>query len=186
MIDLKLIPTNAYLAAIAALTAALVTTAGVQQVRISNVRAELAGEKEARTGERNQRLAAALNHKTKIGELERAHAASTNLKEKEYANRLDQLEIAQRDGAAVAGKLRNQIASYAARDRRPGETDAVAVERYAGRLEVVGGLLQEGIDLVVEGRDRLGRRDLEVNLLLDQIQIDRTACTALPTAATPP
>lgn len=181
MIKLDLIPTWAYGAVIALLVAAV----AAQQIRVSGLRADVATagslvqtERAGRAQDNADRLAAALDHTKKINELQAAHAASQQTTEDGYAAKIKLLEGDKRAGAAIAGRLRDTIATYAASGGAPGETDAAAIERYADRLGVVSGLLVESVDLVTEGRDVIKQRDIEVGRLLDQIRIDRMACTA--------
>ncbi len=179
--DLNLIPSWAYWIAIGTLVAGL----GVQEVRISGYKTAvakagtaLALEQKARSAETTARSLLALAHGKAIAALQFKHAEETQLKENDYAAKIKDLEASKHADAVVASRLRDRINAYAAGDRRPGETDAAAVQRYANQLKVVSGLLGESVDLVVEGRAIIGQRDAEVGRLLDQISIDRVACTA--------
>lgn len=181
MIKLDLIPVQVYWAAIAVLTLAV----GGQQLRVANLKADVATagntlslERTARSTERTARATAALAHTTAVAALQFEHSKQTQLKENDHAAKIKELEAGKRADAATAGRLRDRINSYSASDRRPGETDAAAVQRYADRLGIVSRLLGESVDLVVESRAVIGQRDIEVGRLLAQIQIDRVACTA--------
>lgn len=172
---IKIISAWVYCAAIGAAVAAV----GVQQVRISNLKSELAEEQKARSDENSVRMKAALDHKGQIKKLAEKHAEDQQRKEDHYAAQIKKLEADKRAGAVLAGQLRDKLAAVTASSVRPGETHAAAYERAAGRLELVGGLLAEGIDLVTESRAIIRQRDVEVASLLEQIRIDRAACSAV-------
>lgn len=181
MIKFDVIPTWTYLVAIGLLVAGL----GAQEIRVSGLKTEVADketalqrEYAARAKETAKRFEVAMAHGETIKRLQSEHATAQQLSENTHAAKIKELEAGRRADAALAGRLRGTIATFTARDRRPGETDAAAVDRYADRLAVVGGLLTEGVDLVAEGRAVVGQRDAEVARLLEQIQIDRAACTA--------
>jgi hypothetical protein len=170
----SLIPDWVYWIAIAALIAVV----GTQELRIGSLKTDVAQEKTGRATELALRTDAALKHATVMSTLAATHA--TKQQEKEDANnaKINKLETEQRAGAVVADRLRGKLAAYAASSRRPGETDTAAIERYESRLGVVSSLLGESVDLLNEGRGIIGRRDIEVKNLLDQIAIDRLACQA--------
>lgn len=174
-----LIPRWVYAAVIAALLAAV----GVQQIRVANGATELAQEKQARSDEKAERAQMALNHTRSIAKLQADHAFNQQVKEQDYAAKQKKLAAARAADAVIVGELRDTIAVFAAGDRRPGEPDAVALQRARDRLEIVGGLLAEGVGLVTEGKGIIAGRDAEVVRLLDQIQIDRIACTPVPDTA---
>lgn len=124
------------------------------------------------------RESAARAHETQLAKREQQHAADQQRKEENYAKDKDalgrQLVVEQR----TAGRLRDQLAAATARDRSGDPTDAVACQRAFDRLEAVGGLAGEGVELLVEGRGLLRQRDLDVQRLLDQVTLDRQACSA--------
>lgn len=162
-----------HLAAIAALVGLL----GVQEMRVNSLKVEVLTEKKRASDERVEREAAARAHVEALRTLENEHAVAQQLKDKDYAQKLAQLEAGRRDDRALIGSLRGTIAAYTALDHRPGETDAAALERTGHRLQTIGGLLDEGVELVIEGRRLVEQRDAEVARLLDQIRIDRAACS---------
>lgn len=157
--------------------AAVLALAGVQTVRLADTKADLANEKTVRIAETNSRLQAALDHKAAISKLEAAHAAAQQLKENEYVANKARLESERLAAVADAGRLRSKLAAFTASGIRPGEAIASAYQRAADRLQVVGGLLDESIDLEAESRSIIKRRDAEVDLLLNQIRTDRQACS---------
>lgn len=174
MIGLNLVPPWAYWAAIGVLTAAV----GGQQVRVSNAQSALSVEKTARATENQQRTQLARDHEVAIGKLQAQHATAQQLKEDEYGKQIASLAAADRAHAADAQRLRGKLAAYASGDRRDGETDAAAGQRARDRLPLVGALLAEGVELEAESRAIIQRRDAEVGRLLDQLVIDRAACSA--------
>lgn len=173
MIGLNIVPPWAYWLAIGALTAAV----GGQQVRVSNAQGDLAKEKTSRATETQQRTQLALDHETAIGKLQSQHATAQQLKEDDYAKKLATLAAADRAHVLDAQRLRNKLAAYASGDRLDGETDAAAGQRARDRLPLVGQLLAEGVELEAESRAIIQRRDAEVGRLLDQVVIDRAACS---------
>lgn len=176
MIKFDLIPTPVYLYTIGGLALALVVGLGIQEVRIAGARAHLALEQKARSDETSLRASAALVHTGRLAQLGADHAAATQTKENENAEKIRKLEADKRSSDANADRLRNKLASFAASGARAGETCTAALERTADRLGVVSGLLSESIGLVTEGRQIIDRRDIEVGGLLQQIKIDRAAC----------
>ena len=124
------------------------------------------------------RESAARAHETQLAKREQQHAADQKTKEENYAKDKDalgrQLVVEQRN----AGRLRDQLAAATARGRSGDPPDAVACQRAFDRLEAVGELAGEGVELLVEGRGLLRQRDLDVQRLLDQVTLDRQACGA--------
>lgn len=179
----KIVPDQLYWVAIGALTIAV----GAQTWRLASAKSdvatakvELREEQAARSKETAARAMAAANHGLLISKMEHEHAAAQQRLEKQNAEKLTEMETRRLADQRTVTGLREQLATYAAGNRRPGETDAAALERYQHRLGVVGGLLGESLDLLVEGRGIVERRDAEVGRLLDQVRIDRLACEAPP------
>lgn len=166
-----------------AVIAALVGLLGVQQVRVSDYKTEIAELKQKVSDERADREAAARAHVEELRLRETQHTQAQQLKDKDYAQKLALLEAGRRDDRALIGSLRGTIASYTAIGQRPGETDAAALERASHRLQTIGQLLDEGVELVIESRRLVEQRDAEVARLLDQIRIDRAACSPQSSAA---
>lgn len=172
---LSLIPSWGTWAAIGVLTAAV----GVQQVRVANLKTDLAEQVSARATETTARAKMALDHADAIGKLQYQHAADQQQKEDDYAKKIRSLETAGAAQRADAQRMRDKLTAFTSGDRRPGETDAAACQRARDRLPLVGALLEEGIGLETESRAIIERRDAEVGRLQEQITIDRTACSAL-------
>jgi len=121
----------------------------------------------ARTAERD--------HAVLIGERQSRHAAAQQLKEDTYAKDTARLARQRDTERAAAVGLRNKLAAATANTGGP--VDAVACERDRNRLDALGGLAGEGIELVVEARHLLDQRDADVRNLLGQIATDRAACS---------
>jgi hypothetical protein len=173
--------------------ALLMATLGAQQLRVSALQVDvatagtaLAVAKADRAEETTGRMGVALDRIAALSRLLAEHNLKQLEKDKTYAEAIKKLEAENRAGRDTARGLRNDIAAYvAASGRRPGEADAAVIERYGDRIRLLGELLGEGIDLVVEGQGVIGRRDAEVGRLLGQIQIDRWACGPMPGAVAP-
>lgn len=150
--------------------AILALGAWVQSLRLEVSRLETDKarvEATARTAERD--------HAVLIGERQSRHAAAQQLKEDTYAKDSERL-ARQRDAErTVAVGLRNKLAAATADTGGP--VDPAACERDRGRLEALGGLAGEGVELVVEARHLLDQRDADVRNLLGQIAADRAACS---------
>jgi hypothetical protein len=173
---LDLIPSWMYLVAIGVLVAVV----GLQEVRISGLETDVAIEQTKAATELSLRTKAALDHSEAMSELSQAHAKDQQTKEDTYNDSLQKIQDRNRVVTADNDRLRGKLTAFTSRDRRPGETDTAAIERYQGRLEIVGALLGESLSLLQEGGLVIEGRDLEVKNLLEQIHIDRAACTAVP------
>lgn len=169
-----LIPPWAYWIVIGALSIFV----GVQQMRVSGLKVDLAEEKQSRSEENTERIRVALQWQQYIDGLRTEHATAQQLKEDEYAKQSKKLQADRLAALAANERLRGDIAAFVAGDRRPGESDAVAYQRAADRLKILGTLLAGGADLVTNSLEIIERRDLEVKRLFDQIHIDRAACSA--------
>lgn len=157
--------------------ASLLTAIGVQQVRVSGLKADLASEKQARSDEDADRLRVALQWQQYVDKKEEAHATSQQLKDSEYAKAYQKWQADRAVDRASNDRLRGAIEEFAAISRRPGETDAAFIERTRNRLQTFGGLLAGGAGLVTESIGIVSRRDIEVARLKEQIQIDRATCS---------
>ncbi|ABX36089.1 hypothetical protein Daci_3453 [Delftia acidovorans SPH-1] len=122
------------------------------------------------------RESAARAHETQLAKREQQHAADQQTKEENYAKDKESLGRQLVAEQRTAGRLRDQLAYATARGRSGDPTDAVACQRTFDRLEALGGLAGEGVELLVEGRGLLQQRDLDVQRLLDQVTLDRQAC----------
>lgn len=158
--------------------AALAAGIGVQQLRIGDIKVELAQAKQAASDENTRRMAAALEFQQMLDRESVAHASAQQSSEDMHNDKVASLQRDRDRRAADNVRLRDQIAAFTAGDRRPGESDAAAFKRAADRLQLVGRLLAEGTGLVDEGIGIVKWRDAEVGRLQDQIRIDREACAA--------
>jgi hypothetical protein len=168
------IPAWVYWLALAGLGAALLG----QQVRLGNAKREtmvlqLQYEKEQRgraddlAKYREEKAAIAATHATNQQELTDA-----------FNKKLRLAQDAVNERSALVGRLRAQLASYTTLDRTSGAPDAAVIQRAADRLQAVGTLLAEGVELAAEGAAVVQRRDAEVAALVEQVRVDRLACQA--------
>lgn len=122
---------------------------------------------------------AAREHGEKISELKLKHNQRETELEKEYAQALKTLNDQRSDDLAAIGRMRGIIEKYAGSGSLRGvPVDAAAAKRAADRLDTLSNLLAEGVELVVEGRGVVQRRDAEVKRLIEQIKADRLFCDA--------
>ena len=155
---------------------------GVQEFRIAKIEAELADTKGTLATERANADRAAREWAEQKAVLQAQHAADQQELQDDWTREKARMDERRRTDAADLARLRNKLAAFTARGGDAGQADAAPVERAADRLEALGGLFAEGLELLVEGRDIVERRDAEVKLLIEQIRIDRAACEAKPTA----
>jgi hypothetical protein len=177
---MNLIPPQFYWIAIAALTVVV----GVQEVRVQRAQAETSKVKLDFATDQAQRQEVARKLIEENGRLQTEHAAKQQELETRYAKQKTDYENRRRADAATVGRLRDQLATYTARGDAPDHTEPVACQRAGDRLEALGGLFAEGVELVVEGRGIVERRDAEVIRLLGQIGADRAACSPALKAGT--
>lgn len=156
----------------------LVVLFSLQQGRIGDLKVELAKTKQDYADEKAVRAAEALRHTDKVRELEAEHATKQQTQEDKYVEEKRILEDRRAAESAGAGRLRQQLAAATARSREPGGADPAACERDQSRLETLGGLAGEGVELLAEGQGLVRERDLQIGRLLDQIKNDRAACQA--------
>lgn len=160
-----------------AMFAALTATIGMQQVRVSALKTDLATEKSARAVETQQRTQTALDHSEVMRLKERQHTADTQQKVDAYESYIVVLKTDADRSRAIAQRVRHDLSSYTSGAAQPGEADAVACQRAQDRLPRVGSLLGEGISLEAESRELIRQRDAEIVLLVGQIAADRAACS---------
>lgn len=170
---MKLLPDWVYWIIIALMGASV----GVERIQVANAKANLATEKAARAVETQQRTKLALDHAEQLLTIKSKHAAEQQQKEEAYATQLLAAKTAGIADRADAQRMRNKLAAFTSGTARPGDTDATACKRAQDRLPRVGALLAEGVELEAESRELIRQRDAEINLLLGQINIDRSACS---------
>jgi hypothetical protein len=157
-------------------TVLVVGALGVQEFRIAKIETELADARGTLAEERASAEAAARDWAEQKVELQAQHAKFQQEFEDEWNREKARMDERRRADAAVVAGLRNKIAAFTARGGAAGQADTAPPERAADRLEALGRVFQEGVELVVEGRDIVERRDAEVKRLVDQIAADRAAC----------
>lgn len=161
-----------------AVIAALVAYAAVLKVTVAEVRVDLAAVTALRAQDNEMAATVARNYTNQLREKEQQHARDQQDQDNHYAAAREAWVARVAADAALAGSLRDKLAAYTkGGGRRAGDSDAVAYQRAADRLQIVAGLLAEGQGLVVEGIGVVERRDLEVMRLIDQIAVDRRACS---------
>ena len=157
--------------------AGLLALTGFRTWQRDQARLQLAQEQTARANETIQRQRVADEYKAGLAALKREH--EINQQEKDDAFNKDKAALVAAADARVAAarSLRDKLTASTARRSEADPTDPVACQRDADRLEHLGGLAGEGVAVVAEARSLLDQRDLEVKRLLDQIKIDRAACS---------
>jgi len=159
-----------------ALAAALVI-ASVERTRVAGARASLAAEQRARANENAARAMAALTDLQRTLELMATHAKTQQENVDVYETRLEAMAGRGRTVAAELGRVRQQYAAYAARDREQAATDPAACQRVADRSEVLAAMAARSRELLERGRLVVEGRDNEVQLLLGTVTNDRTRLT---------
>jgi hypothetical protein len=138
-------------------------------VELAELRAELADERAARA----EAVAA---HERERADLIAQHNAETTKADHDHKTKLAAAEDSARRDADTVRRLRNQIAGFASPGAAPAEATSPPAVGGSSPSEVLGNLLSESLDLLVEGRKLHEIRDAEVMLLLDQIDADRAMC----------
>lgn len=172
--DLK---TGALWALSLALAAAL-AAAGIERTRVAGVRADLAVEQAERARENTARALAALADLQRTVALVAAHAKTQKENTDGYENRLEALAGRGRTVAAELGRVRQQYADYAARDREQAPTDSAACQRVAHRSSVLAAMAARSRELLERGRLVVEGRDNEVQFLLGTVKNDRALLVA--------
>lgn len=108
-----------------------------------------------------------------VKKLQENHAAKQQEKTDGYVKKIADLRVAAAGDAGRIERLRNDIAD-ANRDRREAEGDATTCRGERDRLQLVEGLVGEGFELVVQGRERVRERDAQVEYLKGIVSNDRT------------
>lgn len=165
---MKLLELSTGVLAIAAVTLALAFFNSEKNLAASlqkNAELVSAAEKAARAKE------------TEIAQVRAQHTNESNQNARIFEQRLAQSETRSRSDADTVKRLRDKIANYRSDNQRLDAGTSAAV-CSADRLETVKRLLAEGVELVVEGRSIVERRDAEVSALAGQIALDRAAVEA--------
>lgn len=164
--------------ALAVCIVGLIALSSVQAIEVASLKADLADAKAetSRLEADAERLARELS--LERSKTQAAHARGQQEKENEYAQELKRQLVARAVDRRELDRLRGTIKTYAAGGGAPGGVDAAAGVSDQDRLDRLAELLDEGVELALEGRGVVEKRDAEVKRLLDQIALDRAACTA--------
>lgn len=168
-----IVPSWVYWVAIAALAAAVFG----QQARVSNAKREIAELRADVAEEMRERAEDLAKYRQEKADLAAAHAAAQQETVDEYQKKLRLANDRVNERSAMVGRLRAQLAEFAAISRTPADSDASVLQRTEHRLQAVGSLLVEGAELAAAGASIVERRDAEVALLAGQIKVDRAACS---------
>jgi hypothetical protein len=157
-----------------------------QQTTINGLRLELA---EART-DRSEEIAAgeraARQHAEHISQLKTAHAVEQQERENVFAQAQQVLERTRAADRARAVSLRQQLEAATAASSRPRDhTDPVACEHDRDRLDSLGRLAGEGLELLEEGRGLLNHREAQLRHVIGQVLLDRQALREAATSPSP-
>lgn len=169
--SINLVPWWAYLAAGAVAGALL--AGGLQQARVSNVRAELAQVREQHAQAVADAVTKALAQDREDRDKETTHAADTTKNVDQFTQGQPERDASLRADLARAGRLRLDADRRAATYKAMSASCAAASSGVADRLEALDRQLVAGVGVVGRLRGDLERRDAEVVLLHGQIHADR-------------
>ena len=110
----------------------------------------------------------------KTGTLERQHAADTQIASDEFTQKQPGRDAQLRADLDRAERLRLDAERRAATYRAQAQANAAAGVDLADRLEAFDRHIVEGVEVVARLRGDLARRDDEVKLLSQQVQIERS------------
>lgn len=176
-----IVPSWVYWVAIAALAAVVLG----QQARVANAKRETAEVSAAIDKEKRERAEDLAAYRQEKADLAAAHAANQQGLTDDFQKKLLLAQDERNRRDVLIGRLRAQISTFATVDRQPGDSDAVVIERAGDKLKTLGGLLASGAELVGEGAGIVQQRDAEVAALLEQVRVDRQACSAQRTSPSP-
>lgn len=155
---------------------ALAVLALIACMKLVQKDAEISQLKLTAARELADRQADARAFEAKLGQQERAHAAAQQEKDESYASESRKLQTQLAAERGTSGRLRKQLENATAGTNSGSAADPVACQRAFDRLETLGRLAGEGIELLTEGRGILRQRDLDVQRVLEQVGIDRAGC----------
>lgn len=174
------IPWWAYLAAGAVAGALL--AGGLQQARVSNVRAELAQVREQHAKAVADAVTKALAQEREDRAKETTHAADTTKNVDQFTQGQPERDASLRADLARAERLRIDADRRAATYKAMSASCTAAASGVADRLAALDQQLVEGVGVVGALRGDLDRRDAEVVLLAGQLAADRKLTDSAPTA----
>lgn len=166
--------------ALTAVVVGLLAFVGIKTIQCETLKADLADAQRQNSEliSKHERVSRELA--TERANVQSAHAAGQLEKEQEYAQERQRQADARAADRRERDRLRDTIRTYAAGGRAAGAVDAAPAVDQADRLDRLAALLDEGVELALEGRGVVERRDAEVKRLLGQIGLDRAACEARP------
>lgn len=163
--------------AVGAVVIALGITATIQTKRLRAANTTLSQERAAWNDERMRQLAVVDLLQKQVDAMRATHRQETKEKEDEFETKQAALAATVTAAAADARSLRDRLAAATrAGGVATGSTGPATCQRDQDRLEQLGKLAGEGVELAVEGRGLLDGRELELKRVLDQLLIDRRAC----------
>ena len=174
------IPWWAYLAAGAVAGALL--AGGLQQARVSHVRAELAQVREQHAKAVADAVTKALAQEREDRAKETTHAADTTKNVDQFTQGQPERDASLRADLARAERLRIDADRRAATYKAMSASCTAAASGVADRLAALDQQLVEGVGVVGALRGDLDRRDAEVVLLAGQLAADRKLTDSAPTA----
>lgn len=164
----------------ALLVALALAVAGVERTQVLKARTDVSqaqkavsDEKLDRQAENTRRALAALDDLQRVVAMQAAHAKAQQENVNAYEKKLAVLDGRRRAAAGDAGRMRQQSAAFATRDRDQAASDPAACLRIADRSAVLGDLAARGRELLERGRLVVEGRDNEVQLLLGTVKNDR-------------
>lgn len=114
-----------------------------------------------------------LKNEQKTGNQERQHAADTQKSSDEFTQKQSGRDAQLRADLDRAKRLQLDAERRAATYRAQAQANAAAGSDLADRLETLDRHIVEGVEVVARLRGDLARRDDEVMLLSNQVQIER-------------
>jgi hypothetical protein len=157
----------------------------LQLGQIKSLKLKLAEVKLMHAEEVAARERAARVYAETINQLQTNHATQQQERESEFIKTKARLEGERAADRARAVGLRQQLeAATSAGDRQGSDVDAATCQRDRDRLEALGRLAGEGLELLEEGRGLLSQREAELTHLLGQLQLDRQALLEATTSPT--
>ena len=140
------------------------------------LKADVAGLKTQAAEQRAAAEQAARNYEVTLAKKEHEHASAQQKQEDAYAEERALLARQRNDERDAVVRLRDKLTA-ATRNRPTSDVDTAGGRCDGSRLEELGRLAGEGVEVVAEGRAILRERDSQVTRLLAQIRLDREACS---------
>lgn len=140
------------------------------------LKADVAGLKTQAAEQRAAAEQAARNYEVALAKKEQEHASAQQKQEDAYAEERALLARQRNDERDAVVRLRDKLTA-ATRNRPASSATPAGCQCDGDRLEELGRLAGEGVEVVAEGRAILRERDSQVTHLLAQIRLDREACS---------